>query len=68
MCGHIASKGHQLDQVSERVEGQNGPSANHNLECGMNSITSAPHRPQQNENKTNSGGSIEKCDAIGLKN
>ena len=50
--------------ISASNEGQNGPSAHNNQENGMHSITFAPHRPQQNENQTNSGGSIEKCGAI----
>ena len=37
-----------------------------NLVCTR--ITFAPHRPQQKENQTNIGGSIEKCGAIGIGN
>lgn len=54
--------------ISARNEGQNSPSADKNQEFGMHSITFAPHRPQQKENQTNSGGSIEKCGAIGIGN
>ena len=54
--------------ISARNEGQNGPSADKNQEFGVHSITFAPHRPQQRENQTNSGGSIEKCGAIGIGN
>ena len=54
--------------ISARNEGQNGPSADKSQEFGLHSITFAPHRPQQRENQTNSGGSIEKCGAIGIGN
>ena len=54
--------------ISARNEGQNSPSADKNQKFGMHSITFAPHRPQQKENHTNIGGSIEKCGAIGKEN
>ena len=50
--------------ISARNEGQNSPSADKNQKFGKHSITFAPHRPQQKENQTNIGGSIEKCGAL----
>ena len=54
--------------ISARNEGQNSPSADKNQKFGMHPITFAPHRPQQKENPTNSGGAIEKCGANGTGN
>ena len=54
--------------ISARNEGQNSPNADKNQKFGMHSITFAPHRPQQKENQTNSGGVIEKCGSIGIGN
>ena len=60
-------RGRVKDRSQKELRAKTVPSANHNLEFGMHSITSAPHRPRQNENITNSGGSIEICDAIALR-